>query len=80
MDDNCLPHKLLVCSLPSGKRSVGGQKCRWNDLLSWDLKKIGLSDDWRSRAMDRNEWKRVVREGVETTNECEESQERKQKD
>jgi hypothetical protein len=30
--------------------------------------------------MDRNEWKRVVREGVETTNECEESREKKQKD
>ena len=80
MDDNRLPHKLLVCTLPSGKRSVGGQKCRWNDLLLRDLKKIGLGDDWRSKATDRNEWKRVVREGVETANECEESREKKQKD
>ena len=80
MDDNHLPHKLLVCSLPSGKRSVGGQKCRWNDLLLRDLKKIVLGDDWRSKVMDRNEWERVIREGVETANECEESWEKKQKD
>jgi hypothetical protein len=30
--------------------------------------------------MDRNEWKRVVREGVEIANENEESLEKKQKD
>ena len=47
------------------------------DLLLRDLKKIGLGAHWRSKAKDRNEWKRVVREGVETANECEESREKK---
>ena len=61
---NRLPCKLLVCSLPFGRRSVGGQKCRWNDLLLRDLRKIGLGDDWKSKAMDRNEWKRIIRERV----------------
>ena len=74
------PRKLLVCSLPSGTRSVGGQKCRWNDLLLRDLRKIGLGDDWKSKAMDRNEWKRIVRERVESVNKSEETREKKQKD
>ena len=73
MSGNRLPRKLLVCSLPSGRRSVGGHKCRWNDLLLRDLRKIGLGDDWKSKAMDRNEWKRIVRERVESVNKSEET-------
>ena len=73
------PRKLLACSLPSGKRSVNGQKCRYNDVLSRDFRKIGLGDHWRSKVMDRNEWKRIVREGVESVNKSEETRE-KQKD
>ena len=75
MSGNRLPRKLLVCSLPSG-----GQKCRWNDLLLRDLRKIGLGDDWKSKAMDRNEWKWIVRERVESVNKSEETREKKQKD
>ena len=32
MDESRLPRQLLVSALPSGKRSVGGQKSRWNDF------------------------------------------------
>ena len=46
---------LLVCSLPSGKRSVGDQKYRWSNLLAGDLKKIDLGNNWRSKALSRNE-------------------------
>ena len=42
MSDNRFPRKMLVSSLPTGKRSVSGQKCRWNDLLLKDLRKIGF--------------------------------------
>ena len=80
MSGNRLPRKLLVCSLPFGRRSVGGQKCRWNDLLLRDLRKIGLGDDWKSKAMDRNEWKWIVRERVESVNKSKETREKKQKD
>ena len=80
MSGNRLPRKLLVCSLPFGRRSAGGQKCRWDDLLLRDLRKIGLGDDWKSKAMDRNEWKRIVRERVESVNKSEETQEKKNKD
>ena len=65
MDESRLPRQLLVSALPSGKRSVGGQKCRWNDLLVRDLKKFGLGDDWRSKAMDRQEWRQIVEREVE---------------
>ena len=50
-----LPRQLLVSALTCGKCSVGGQKCRWNDLLVRDLKKFGLAEDWRRKAMDRQE-------------------------
>ena len=33
MDISRLPKCLLVSQLLSGKRSVGGQKRRWNDLV-----------------------------------------------
>ena len=45
MEESCLPRQLLVSALPSGKRSVGGQNCRWNDLLVRDLKKVGVGED-----------------------------------
>ena len=49
MSGNHLPRKLLVCSLPFGRRSAGGQNCRWDDLLLRDLRKIGLGDDWKKQ-------------------------------
>ena len=58
MDESRLPRQLLVSALPSGKRSVGGQKCRWNDLLVRDLKSlvlemIGAARLWTDRNGDR---------------------------
>ena len=52
MDDSRLPRKLMVSSLASGKHTVGGQMCRWNDPLARDLKKIGLGEK-----TDRQEWR-----------------------
>ncbi len=80
IDESRLPRQLLVSALPSGKRSVGGQKCRWNDLLVRDLRKFGLGDDWCSKAMDRQEWRQIVKREVELVNERDELQEKKQKD
>ena len=80
MDDSRLPRKLMVSALSSGKRTAGGQKCRWNDLLARDLKKIGLGEDWRSKAMDRHEWRRFVKERAQSVNEHDELKEKKQKD
>ena len=80
MDESGLPRQLLVSALPSGKHSVGVQKCRWNDLLVRDLKKFGLGEDWRCEATDRQEWRWIVKEEVELVNERDELQEKKQKD
>ena len=80
MDDSRLPRKLMFSALSSGKRSAGGQKCRWNDLLARDLKKIGLGEDWRNKAMDRHEWRRFIKERAQSVNEHDELTEKKQKD
>ena len=42
MDECCLPRKLLVCASPQGRRSVGGQRMRWNDLVLRDLRNCNL--------------------------------------
>ena len=52
-EGHCLPRCLLICKLVHGKRSVGGQKRRWNDELVGDMKSCDLLDDWREIARDR---------------------------
>ena len=42
MDEFRLPRKLLVCASPQGRRSVGGQRMRWNDLVLRDLRNCNL--------------------------------------
>ena len=37
-----LPKCLLVCRPAIGRRSVGGQKRRWNDVLMEGLKRFDL--------------------------------------
>ena len=80
LDDERLPKQLLVCTLSEGGRRPGGQKLRWNDLISQDLKRCGLSDDWRSQALDRKKWQHVVRECTTRVNEEDELREKGSKD
>ena len=80
MDKSRLPRQLLVCTLPEGCRRAGGQKLRWNDLVSRDLQKCGLSDDWRDMALDRAAWQHVVRERTARVNEEDELKEKQAKD
>jgi hypothetical protein len=49
-------------------------------LFAGDLKKIGFDKDWRSKALNRNEWRYTIREGVLTVNESDEDREKEQKD
>ena len=78
MDDTRLPKCLLVCKPQDGKRSAGGQKRRWNDLVLWDLKRCGLLPDWRDMACERGAWRGLVNEAASELN-CllEEDEERK---
>ena len=80
MDNKHLPRQLLVCTLPEGRRRAGGQKLRWNDLVSRDLQKCGLSDDWRDMALDHVAWQHVVRELTARVNEEDELKENQAKD
>ena len=53
MDTSRLPRKLLVCAPSQGRRSMGGQKLRWNDLVQRDLRNCHLEEDWRTVAQNR---------------------------
>ena len=43
----------------------GGQKLRWNDLLSRDLRQCGIEPDWQECALNRSE---LVKQGVRDIN------------
>ena len=60
MDECRLPRKVLVCASPQGRRSVEGQKMRWNDLILKDLRTCNLDGVLRILAEDRNEWRNQI--------------------
>ena len=80
MDKGRLPRKLLVCAPTQGRRSVGGQKKRWNDLVQRDLRSCDLEEDWRKLAGNRSEWRSMIRAFSEEANTCREAQEKHRKD
>ena len=80
MPDSRIPKQLLVCAPIGGARSVGGQKCRWNDLAQRDLVRCGLEQDWRELAQDRSAWQGVVEMAVNSLNEAAEKKDDKKKD
>ena len=59
-----LPRQLLMCAPPHGRRSAGGQKLRWNDLVSRDLQSCSLDGEWRALTQDQSEWRNRVRIGT----------------
>ena len=80
MDLSRVPRQLMVCCPEGGKCMPGGQKLRWNDVVSKDLKKGELLSDWRQIAKDRREWKSFVNALVEDMNVNSEVLEKQQKD
>ena len=54
--------KLLVCRLEAGKQAVVGQKIRWSDVVTKDLKRCKIGKDWREIAQDHDEWKPLLRQ------------------
>ena len=80
MDVSRLPRCLLVCRPQAGKRSAGGQKRRWNDVVLGDLKKCDLLLDWRDVACERAAWRAMVKETAEVVNHSLEESEAKKKD
>ena len=45
IDVGCIPRQLLVCKLETGKRTAGGQKLRWADIVTKDLKRCKIDKD-----------------------------------
>ena len=80
MDSTRLPKQLLVCRPLCGKRSVGGQKKQWNDLVMCDLKNCDLLADWRDIAKERSTWRALVGEAITDLNGKREKEDVRKKD
>ena len=80
MSEDRLPKQLLVSAPVGGKRTAGGQKRRWSDLVSNDLKQCNLSRSWREQAQERDSWRATIRRRVELLNKQAEDKEKACKD
>ena len=80
MSEERLPKQLLVSAPVGGKRTAGGQKRRWSDVLANDLKLCNLSRSWREQAQERDSWRATIRRRVELLNKQAEDKEKSCKD
>ena len=71
-----IPHCMVTCKMQH-KRPTGGARASWAALLNGDLKRIGFTansygavdgTEWRTAAMDRNSWRRRLKDGAESYN------------
>jgi len=46
-------HRVLV-GKPEGKRPLGRPRCRWEDNIKMNLRKVGGGGDWMELAQDRD--------------------------
>ena len=80
MSNDRLPKQLLVSAPVGGKRTAGGQKHRWNDMVASDLKECNLSESWREQAQERDSWRTIIRDSVEHLNRRAEDTEKSRRD
>ena len=51
----------ILTGTPTGKRSLGKPRCRWEDNIRTDLKQIGVNTrNWVDSTQDRDYWRAVV--------------------
>jgi len=60
MEDNRVPKRMLY-GRPGGRRKKGRPRLRWLDDVEEDLRETGVRR-WRTKAVDRNEWQRILEE------------------
>ena len=62
MPDKRLPKKILYGELQAGKRSHGGQKKRYKDILKASLKDFNIPiESWEQIAQDETKWQGLIR-------------------
>ena len=60
MEDGRSTFKILI-GTPTGKRSLGRSRHRWEDNIRMDLEEIGINaGNWVDSAQDRNYWRALV--------------------
>ena len=80
MEETRIPKCLLTCKPDRRKRSVGGQKRQWIDVIVGDLKKCELYTNWREEAQDHSIWRGWIKAAAEDVNEEVEIAEQSKKD
>jgi hypothetical protein len=60
MDEERIPKKGLNGNFHT-TRPVGRPRTRWADVVQWDALQL-LEIRWRSKATNRDEWRRLMRE------------------
>ncbi|XP_055540096.1 uncharacterized protein LOC129726901 [Wyeomyia smithii] len=64
-DDN--PVKMVLDNNPTGTKRRGAQRARWLDQVEDDLRGLRRRHGWRAAAMDRVEWRRLLRTARDTS-------------
>ena len=60
MEEGKSAFKILIYR-PTGKRSIGRPRRRWQNNIRMDLKEIGISTrSWVNSAQDRDYWRALV--------------------
>jgi hypothetical protein len=61
------PVKMVLDNDPTGTRRPGAQRARWLDQVENDLRGLRRLRGWRAAAMDRVEWRRLLRTAKDTS-------------
>ena len=79
-ENSRLPKQLVVSKIKEGKRLHGKQKQRWHDVVNADLKSLDMVSTWRTKALNRNLWRREISSKLHDLNHFKETEEKGKKD
>ena len=55
----------ILTGKPTGKRTLGRPRRRWEDNIRMNLEEIGINEgNWVDSAQDRNNWRGLVNEAL----------------
>ena len=80
MENTRLPKQLLVSKFEEGKRPHGKQRQRWHDVMNADLKSLNMVSSWRTKALNRSQWRKEVNVKLNALNQFKEDKEKDKKD